>query len=348
MPINWGLMDREYPQKLSDLFNPNVVQQRQTAMSDQGTMNQLRQAQLMQAAQGLQRAPELARREDVAYGQQQEQMQAQKASEMQRQKLMQLLNDPNIQLQVKQQIFTQLYPEEAAKQAFKPVAPVAQVKLSPGEVLLGPDNKPVYTAPAKPEKPEPPTNWSTVPTDKGLIQVHPVTGATRPLGVNAPARTQNALSPTAQKELFEADDTIQAARNVQNILAEAAKINNTAYSGYGAKARATLRSNLPGSSQAADATVNLDNMMTGQALESLKLIFGGMPTEGERKILLDMQASADKTPQQRQDIINRATQAAKRREQVSSSRAKALREGTYFSQNPQGQNAEQDNGWSDL
>lgn len=138
MPINWGLMDTQYPQKLSDLFNPNVIQQRQTAMSDQGTMNQLRQAQLMQTAQGLQRQPELARREDVAYGQQQEQMQAQKASEMQKQKLMQLLNDPNIQPQVKQQIFTQLYPEEAAKQAFKPVeAPKIPEAPKTREVQIG-------------------------------------------------------------------------------------------------------------------------------------------------------------------------------------------------------------------
>lgn len=328
MPINWGLMDTQYPQKLSELFNPNTIQQRQIAASDQHTMNQLRQAQLMQAAQGLQRAPELARREDADYKAKQDALLRQKL-------VMGVLQNPKATAEQKQQALVELYPEKAAEQAFKPVVPN---KLSPGEALLGPDNKPIYTAPMKPEKP---TEWGTIKTDKGYVQVHPVTGAIRPLGVKAPPTSgMGNLSPTAQKELFEADDNIQAARNVQNILSEAAKINNTAYSGYGAKARATLRSNLPGTSQAADATVNLDNMMTGQALESLKLIFGGMPTEGERKILLDMQASADKTPQQRQDIINRAMQAAKRREQVSSSKAKALREGTYFSENPQEQNVE--------
>lgn len=189
-------------------------------------------------------------------------------------------------------------------------------------------------------KPEKPTEWKVAETDQGLIQVNPVTGQTRKLGYKQAAPGgRSALSPSAQKELFEADDTMQAARNVQNILTEASKINNTAYSGYGAKTRATLRSNLPGTSQAADATVNLDNMMTGQALESLKLIFGGMPTEGERKILLDMQASADKTPQQRQDIITRAMQAAKVREVFNQKKAKALREGTYFTENPQEQGA---------
>ena len=145
------------------------------------------------------------------------------------------------------------------------------------------------------------------------------------------------LSATSEKELFEADDNIQAAKNVVGILEEALSMNDKAYSGYGAKMRATLRSNLPGESEAANATVNLDNMMTGQALESLKMVFGGMPTEGERKILLEMQASADKTPQQRKDIIARAIKAAKNRAVFNTNKANALRSGTYNVLNPQGQ-----------
>lgn len=144
------------------------------------------------------------------------------------------------------------------------------------------------------------------------------------------------LSATAEKELFEADDNIQAAKNVIGILEEALSLNDKAYSGYGAKMRATLRSNLPGESEAANATINLDNMMTGQALESLKMIFGGMPTEGERKILLEMQASADKTTQQRKDIINRAIKLAKTRAVVNTNKANALRSGTYNVADPQG------------
>jgi hypothetical protein len=145
-----------------------------------------------------------------------------------------------------------------------------------------------------------------------------------------PATTKTPLSSAAQKELFEAEDTIQSSKNAVGILEGALKLNDKAYSGYGAKARAVLRSNLPGDTPEADATVNLDNMMTGQALESLKAIFGGMPTEGERKILLDMQASADKTPTQRKEIINRAIQMAKIRQSYNENKAKSLRDGTYF------------------
>lgn len=71
MPINWGMADTQYPQRLADLFNPASVQARQTAASNQQIGNQLNQAQLMRAAQGIQRAPELARREDVQYQAQQ-------------------------------------------------------------------------------------------------------------------------------------------------------------------------------------------------------------------------------------------------------------------------------------
>jgi hypothetical protein len=139
------------------------------------------------------------------------------------------------------------------------------------------------------------------------------------------------MSPTMQKEVFEADDTVQSGRAVINILTQAKDLNDKAYSGWGAKGRAVITSNL-GGSESADATINLDNMMTGQALESLKLVFGGMPTEGERKILLEMQASADKTPGQRKDIIDRAIKAAQTRVAFNEKKGKALRDGTYMTQ----------------
>lgn len=149
--------------------------------------------------------------------------------------------------------------------------------------------------------------------------------------VNAPKRPV-ALSATAQKELFEADDTVQSSQAVISLLDQAAKLNGTAYSGYGAVERAKVRSNLPGESEQANATIDLNNIITGQALESLKAIFGGMPTEGERAILMDMQASVDKTPKQRATIIARAKSAAERRLKFNAEKAKALRSGAYMTE----------------
>jgi hypothetical protein len=142
------------------------------------------------------------------------------------------------------------------------------------------------------------------------------------------------LSATEQKELFEADELAQASENVIGMLDEAMSINEKAYSGPAAKERAVGVSWLPGDNEAADATINLDNIMTGQALESLKAVFGGMPTEGERKILLEMQASVGKTPKQRADIIARAKKAAENRIRFNQNKAEALRRGTYRKESP--------------
>lgn len=140
------------------------------------------------------------------------------------------------------------------------------------------------------------------------------------------------MSGTLQKELVEADDIAQNSRNVAASLRKAAELNDKAYSGYAATPRAKLRSNLPGESDAANATIELENIIGGQGLESLRAIFGGNPTEGERRILLDLQASTDKTPAQRKAIIDRAVAAAEKRGKVAEARAKAIREGTYLTQ----------------
>ena len=55
-----------------------------------------------------------------------------------------------------------------------------------------------------------------------------------------------------------------------------------------------------------------------------------MPTEGERKILLDVSGSTGKTPSQRKDIFERAIQAAEARIKFNAQKAEQLRKGTYF------------------
>lgn len=175
-----------------------------------------------------------------------------------------------------------------------------------------------------------------IQTDSGPMQLvggraMPITG---PDGkpVSAPKKGAAGLSATAQKELFEADDAVQNGMGAISSLNKAMELNNKAYSGVGASARATLRSNLPGGSEAADATIAMENIIKDQALTSMKSIFGGNPTEGERAILLDLQASASKTPKQREEILTRATQAAQRRLDFNKQKADSLRGGSYMSE----------------
>lgn len=163
-----------------------------------------------------------------------------------------------------------------------------------------------------------------------------------PVG-GAKKAVKSPMSASLQKELIDADEGVQAGNSVVNTIDSALKINDKALSGFGAGARAAIADKLPdwmvpdaiASKDEALATIGLDNMTTGQALESLKQIFGGMPTEGERKILLDMQASVDKSPAARKMIFERAKQAAENRMSFNKAKADAIRGGTYLNEGVQ-------------
>ena len=147
-----------------------------------------------------------------------------------------------------------------------------------------------------------------------------------------PAKSMQPLSVAQQKEVLDADELAQTSQNTINTLNNALKINPIAYSGIGAKERALIRSNTPllAESPEANATVQLENMITGQALEGLKAAFGNNPTEGERKIQLELQAAPSKTPAQREEIIKRAIAAAQNRLNFNVQKAEAIRGGTYM------------------
>lgn len=146
-----------------------------------------------------------------------------------------------------------------------------------------------------------------------------------------------ALSPTAQKELIETDEQLQGGAQALELFKQARAVNDKAMGFTGAGALATLGTAVPdiigkptGIKDTVEATKELDNILQSAALPQLKAIFGGMPTEGERKILLDVQGSSSQPPDVRKRIFDRAEQAVRARLKFSSDKAKALREGTYF------------------
>lgn len=138
----------------------------------------------------------------------------------------------------------------------------------------------------------------------------------------------NPMNATIQKEIFEADESVQAGEAVLGGLTRALELNSVAYDGPFADQRSAA-SALFGD-QGGIATQELKNVVTAQALESLKAVFGGMPTEGERKILLEIQGSVDQPKPVREAIYKRAMAAAERRIAANQAKADALRSGTYF------------------
>lgn len=144
-----------------------------------------------------------------------------------------------------------------------------------------------------------------------------------------------------REAIRDADDQAQAARSaidqLQSILTPGAEnspsLNDRAGSGALADWQSWAARNDPTGffdDRKGEATTELSNTVLGQALGSLKSIFGAAPTEGERQILLDMQASVDKTPAERKIIIDKAVALANRRLQFNQDRAGDLRGGSYY------------------
>ena len=161
-------------------------------------------------------------------------------------------------------------------------------------------------------------------------------------------RSGGAPSPTVAKEIFEADEGAQAGHNVIASLDRALELNGytdssgtyhkgSTRSGFGADFGASVGANLPdwvpfaGGDEATDtSTLELKNIVTANALESLKATFGAAPTEGERKILLEIQGSVDQPAAVREALFKRAKAAAERRIKFNEERARGLRSGEYF------------------
>lgn len=140
------------------------------------------------------------------------------------------------------------------------------------------------------------------------------------------------LSVTAQKEILEADEGVQSGQAVVAALDRALELNSKAYSGPMAETRGYAGS-LVGMDDAV-ATEELKNLVTSQALDQLRATFGAMPTEGERKILLEIQGSVNQSPEVRKRIYERAKAAAERRVEFARQKAAKLRSGEYFSEGP--------------
>jgi hypothetical protein len=150
--------------------------------------------------------------------------------------------------------------------------------------------------------------------------------------VSLNSQGNKSLSPTAQKEAFKTDEAVVSGDIVIDSLSRALQVNDKAWDGATAKAKRAIAGFIPANIEAENATVDLENLVTGQALSQLKSIFGAAPTEGERKILLDIQGSVNMKAPQRKAIYERAIEFAQRRQLFNMRKADALRSGEYFNE----------------
>lgn len=144
------------------------------------------------------------------------------------------------------------------------------------------------------------------------------------------------LANIDDKAVLEADKAVEAGANAVTSLRKALDLNRKAFSGPFAGKIGYGASFLPGSvGDAGVATEELSNTVTNQALENLRATFGGNPTEGERKILLDVQGAVSQAPEVREKIYQNAVEAAQRRIEFNKRNSEQMRSGTYLL--PEGQ-----------
>lgn len=143
-----------------------------------------------------------------------------------------------------------------------------------------------------------------------------------------PREDQQPLTATDKKAIIEADEGVLAAETAIEGLKKAKEISPGAFAGPLAAERGYGMSLF--GNEAGSKTVELENLITSNALTQLKSIFGGMPTEGERKILLEVQGSVKLPDEARQKIYDRAIVAANKRLEFNRQRAASMRGGTFY------------------
>lgn len=120
------------------------------------------------------------------------------------------------------------------------------------------------------------------------------------------------LKPKEIQMLTDAEQAIASGEQAIRDFSRALELNPTAYSGALATTRQGLGSATGSSDPAYLATEEFSNLTTQNALNALKTTFGSNPTEGERKILLEVQGSIGKPPAVRERILRRAMGVAQR------------------------------------
>jgi hypothetical protein len=127
----------------------------------------------------------------------------------------------------------------------------------------------------------------------------------------------------------ETDNALKASQSARSGLERALALSPQAYAGPIAQTRGWVAGFTGFDQRTAAATREFNTIMGQQVLAQLRSIFGGNPTEGERKILLDLEANADMSRVERETLIRRALEAVQRREADAARRLEDIVRGSF-------------------
>lgn len=136
------------------------------------------------------------------------------------------------------------------------------------------------------------------------------------------------LKPTEMKEIFEQDDVINAASDSMSIMDQMESLNAMdTYEGPMAGSRATGASLF--GSDAANNTLELENLGKNLAASMLKTTFTGAISNAEREFLQDLQANASKTKEQRKRILDNGRSLVTARQGRAQEKQRRIQTGDY-------------------
>jgi hypothetical protein len=138
------------------------------------------------------------------------------------------------------------------------------------------------------------------------------------------------LSTTELNLKRETEDSLSGARQSLSDLQEAYRLNENSFAGgLLDKGRRALFEAAGSDAPIVVNTRRLENLLGQQGLEKLKSTFGGNPTEGERRILLDLEGIGSKSIEERKQIIQRAYQVMQDRIRRQETRLEDIISGKY-------------------
>lgn len=189
------------------------------------------------------------------------------------------------------------------------------------------NEKGVWTPlPARPEK----TTWRAA-TPEEAAMYGATTGQISSTGEFKPgaAPKPREFKPAEVKMLTEAEDTINNADETMRGLRRALELNPVAYEGSLTGIRKQVGSLFSSDDPAYVAAVELDNVLQNIALSKLKTTFPGAVTEGERKILVELQGSSGQPRAVRERIIRNAIPVIQRLIERNKGRIDRIQTGEY-------------------
>jgi hypothetical protein len=150
-----------------------------------------------------------------------------------------------------------------------------------------------------------------------------------------PREDAQPLSAADKKAIMSAEDDNALLVGTLDTLNRAKDLNNKTFTGWTAGARGWAGTALPGASavldpEAAKATREFGQLMSGEAIKSMAETLKGATTDREMARFLEMLADPSTPPDIRERTITRMIQLAERQRKINDSRINDLRGGTYY------------------